>query len=61
VQDQSVWRALNHAGVIVLIETSDAVLQRVAGDFTPLPLEANSTETILSALHLEASAPTEQP
>ena len=61
VQDQSVWRALNHAGVIVLVETSDAVLQRVADDFTPLPLEANSTETILGALHLEASAPTEQP
>ena len=61
VQEQAVWRALHHAGVIVLVETSYAVLQRVADDFTSSPLEADSTEVILAALHLETSPRTERP
>ncbi len=61
VQDQNIWRALHHAGVIVLVETSDVILQRVADDFTPIPLEANATEDILLALRLESNPPAEQP
>ena len=61
VKDQNIWRALHHAGVIVLVETSDAILQRVSDDFTPIPLEANATEDILAALRLEPNPPTEQP
>ena len=55
VQDQTIWRALHHAGVIVLVETSDAALQRVSDDFTLSPLEADSTEAVITALQLRAA------
>jgi sulfate adenylyltransferase large subunit len=61
VQDQNIWRALHHAGVIVLVETSDPFFHQVADDFTPLAPETNSTEAILAALHLETRLSTEQP
>jgi hypothetical protein len=59
VQNQNIWRALHHSGVIVLVETSDATLQRVGDDFTPSPLIADSTEAVIAALHLESSPPAE--
>jgi sulfate adenylyltransferase large subunit len=60
VQDPNIWCALHLAGVIVLVETTDAILQRVADDFTPSPLEANSVEEILAALHLKTHSLAEQ-
>ncbi len=59
VKDQTIWRALQHAGVIVLVETSDAILQRASDDFTLSPLEADSTESVIAALHLEIKTPAE--
>jgi len=61
VQDKNIWRALHHAGVIALVETLDATLQQVADDFTPISLEANATEDILVALHLETHPLAEHP
>ena len=61
VQNQNIWRALHHSGVIVLVETSDATLQRVGDDFTPSPLKADSTEAVIAALHLESNPPAEHP
>ena len=61
VQDQNIWRALHHAGVIVLVETANATLQRVTNNFTPAPLEADSTEAIITTLCLETNSPAERP
>ncbi|MBB6145625.1 sulfate adenylyltransferase subunit 1 [Silvibacterium bohemicum] len=54
VQDEKVWRALQHAGVTVLVESDQPTIQIVDADFTRREIKDESIETIVDALSFAA-------
>ena len=56
VRDESVWRALQQAGVAVLVEVEGAPVQIAAADFTLEAVKDDSVEAIVKALGYENAA-----
>jgi sulfate adenylyltransferase large subunit len=61
VRDQRIWSALQQAGVTILVETDQPVVQLVAADSSLEELSNNSVEAIVAALGLRGSAEEERP
>jgi hypothetical protein len=54
VQDEKVWRALQHAGVTVLVESDGATVQVVDADFARREIGNESIDAIVDALRFAA-------
>ncbi|MGC1363644.1 MAG: hypothetical protein WA826_20910, partial [Silvibacterium sp.] len=54
VRDRSVWRALHHAGVVVLVEVEQAA-QIVSKDFIPELVGDVSVDALLAALEISSA------
>ena len=56
VQDESIWRALQRAGVNVLVETEQRFAQIVEIDSTRREIAADLPEAVVNALRCESAA-----
>jgi TRAP-type uncharacterized transport system substrate-binding protein len=61
IQDQNIWRALQHAGVTVLVERDQPVIQFVGANFALEELKDSSIDAILHELGFERPAIEERP